>query len=52
MVVRDLLGPAGGEVEELTRAKTTCFSVPVGMLAPKASDLPWSRWNELATEED
>jgi len=53
MVVRDLLGPAGGEDEELDQREDHVFQrYLVGMLAPKASDLPGEQMDELATEED
>ena len=53
MVVRDLLGPAGGEDEELDQREDHVFQrYLVGMLAPKASELPGQQMDELATEED
>src|SRR6266576_3450443 len=53
MVVRDLLGPAGGEEEELDQREDHVFQrYLVGMLAPKASELPGQQMDELATEED
>jgi hypothetical protein len=53
MVARDLLGPAGGEDEELEQREDHVFQrYLVGMLAPKASELPGQQMDELATEED
>src|SRR6266566_4701339 len=53
MVVRDLLGPAGGEEEELDQREDHVYQrYLVGMLAPKASELPGQQMDELATEED
>jgi hypothetical protein len=53
MVVRDLLGPAGSEEEELDQREDHVFQrYLVGMLAPKASELPGQQMDELATEED
>src|SRR5439155_23864809 len=53
MVARDLLGPAGGEEEELDQREDHVFQrYLVGMLAPKASELPGQQMDELATEED
>src|SRR5438552_4989778 len=53
MVVRDLLGPAGGDEEELDQREDHVFQrYLVGMLAPKASELPGQQMDELATEED
>ena len=53
MVVRDLLGPAGGEDEELDQREDHVYQrYLVGMLAPKASELPGQQMDELATEDD
>jgi hypothetical protein len=53
IVVRDLLGPAGGADEELDQREDHVFQrYLVGMLAPKASELPGQQMDELATEED
>src|ERR1017187_4988297 len=53
MVVRDLLGPAGGQDEELDQREDHVYQrYLVGMLAPKASELPGQQMDELATEED
>src|SRR5580658_6583338 len=53
MVLRDLLGPAAGEDEELDQREDHVFQrYLVGMLAPKASELPGQQMDELATEED
>jgi hypothetical protein len=53
MVVRDLLGPAGGEDEELDQREDHVYQrYLIGMLAPKASELAAEQMDELATEED
>jgi hypothetical protein len=53
MVVRDLLGPAGGEDEELDKREDHVFQrYLIGMLAPKASEVPGEQLDQLATEED
>jgi hypothetical protein len=53
MVVRDLLGPAGGVHEELDQREDHVYQrYLVGMLAPKASELTGQQMDELATEED
>src|SRR5436190_10753936 len=53
MVVRDLLGPAGGPNEELDQREDHVFQrYLVGMLAPKASEVLGQEMDELATEED
>lgn len=53
MIVRDLLGPAGGPDEELDQREDHVYQrYLVGMLAPKASEIPAQQLDELATEED
>src|SRR5438132_5310915 len=53
MIVRDLLGPAAGPEEELDQREDHVYQrYLVGMLAPKASELPGQQMDELATEED
>jgi hypothetical protein len=53
MIVRDLLGPAGGEDEELDQCEDHVYQrYLVGMLAPKASEVLGQQLDELATEED
>src|SRR6478736_10335985 len=53
MVIRYLLGPAGGPKEELDQREDHVFQrYLVGMLAPKASELPGQQMDELAIEED
>lgn len=48
MVARDLLGPAGGDEEELDQREDHVFQrYLVGMLAPKASELPGQQMDEL-----
>lgn len=50
MVVRDLLGPAGGLEEELNQFEDHVYQrYLVGMLAPKGSDIPGGELDELAT---
>jgi len=53
VVVRDLLGPAGGEDEELDQREDHVYQrYLIGMLAPKASEVLGQQMDELATEED
>jgi hypothetical protein len=53
MIVRDLLGPAGGHDEELDQREDHVYQrYLIGMLAPKASEVPGQQMDELATEED
>jgi hypothetical protein len=53
MIVRDLLGPAGGPDEELNQFEDHVYGrYLVGMLAPKASEVPGQQMDELAAEED
>jgi hypothetical protein len=53
MVVRDLLGPAGGDEEELNQWEDHVYQrYLIGMLAPKASEVPGQQLDQLATEED
>lgn len=50
MVIRDLLGPAGGPDEELSLHEDHAYQrYLVGMLAPKASEIPGGELDELAT---
>jgi hypothetical protein len=50
MVIRDLLGPAGGPEEELNKYEDHVYGrYLVGMLAPKSSDIPGGELDELAT---
>lgn len=50
MVIRDLLGPAGGPDEELNQYEDHAYQrYLVGMLAPKASEIPGGELDELAT---
>ena len=52
MVVRDLLGPAGGLDEELDQYEDHAYQrYLVGMLAPKGSEIPGGELDELATGE-
>ena len=52
MVFRDLLGPAGGPDEELDQREDHAYQrYLVGMLAPKASEIPGGELDELATGE-
>ena len=52
MVVRDLLGPAGGLEEELDQREAHVYHrYLVGMLAPKASEVSANETDELATSE-
>jgi hypothetical protein len=53
MVVRDLLGPAAGEDEELDKDEDHAYQrYLIGMLAPKASEVAAEQMDQLATEED
>jgi hypothetical protein len=50
MVVRDLLGPAGGPDEELNQYEDHVYGrYLVGMLAPKSSEIPGGELDELST---
>ncbi len=50
MVIRDLLGPASGPDEELSKYEDHAYQrYLVGMLAPKASEIPGEQLDELAT---
>lgn len=52
MVVKDLLGPAGGPEEELDQREDHVYSrYLVGMLAPRDSEVPEEQIDELATGE-
>lgn len=52
MVIRDLLGPAGGPDEELSQYEDHAYQrYLVGMLAPKASEIPGGELDELATSD-
>ena len=52
MVVRDLLGPAGGVEEELNAFEDHVYGrYLVGMLAPKDSEIPGGELDELAVGE-
>ena len=52
MVVRDLLGPAGGPDEELNQYEDHAYQrYLVGMLAPKGSEISGGELDELATGE-
>ncbi len=49
MVVRDLLGPAGGPDEELNQREDHAYQrYLVGMLAPKSSEIPGGELDETA----
>ena len=49
MVVRDLLGPAGGPDEELNQYEDHVYGrYLVGMLAPKSSEIPGGELDELS----
>lgn len=49
MVIRDLLGPAGGPDEELSQYEDHAYQrYLVGMLAPKACEVPGGELDELA----
>src|SRR5437762_738255 len=53
MIVRDLLGPAGGQNEELDQREDHVNQrYLVGMLAPKASEVPAQQMDKLATDEE
>ena len=50
MVIKDLLGPAGGPEEELHQYEDHVFKrYLVGMLAPKGSEVAEEELDELAT---
>lgn len=50
MVIRDLLGPAGGPEEELSRHEDHVYGrYLVGMLAPKSSEISGGELDDLAT---
>lgn len=50
MVIRDLLGPAGGPEEELNQYEDHVYGrYLVGMLAPKSSEIPGGELDELST---
>ncbi len=52
MVIRDLLGPAGGPEEELSQHEAHVYArYLVGMLAPKDSEVPGGELDELATTD-
>jgi len=52
MVVRDLLGPAGGADEELNQYEDHAYQrYLVGMLAPRGSEIAGGELDELATGE-
>ena len=52
MVVRDLLGPAGGPEEELNQYEDHVYQrYLVGMLAPKASEIAGGELDELAASD-
>lgn len=52
MVIRDLLGPAGGRDEELNQYEDHAYQrYLVGMLAPKGSEIGGEELDELATGE-
>lgn len=52
MVVRDLLGPAGGPDEELNQYEDHVYSrYLVGMLAPKGSEIAGGELDELAASD-
>jgi len=52
MVVRDLLGPAGGPEEELDKFEDHVYGrYLVGMLAPKDSEIPGGELDDLATTD-
>jgi hypothetical protein len=52
MVIRDLLGPAGGPDEELNQYEDHAYQrYLVGMLAPKGSEIAGGELDELATSE-
>lgn len=50
MVIRDLLGPAGGPEEELNQYEDHVYGrYLVGMLAPKSSEIPGGELDDLST---
>ena len=50
MVIRDLLGPAGGQEEELNQYEDHVYGrYLVGMLAPKSNEIPGGELDELST---
>jgi hypothetical protein len=50
MVIRDLLGPAGGPEEELDKYEDHVYGrYLVGMLAPKSSEIPGGELDDLST---
>src|ERR1035437_6014073 len=50
MVIRDLLGPAGGPEEELSQYEDHVYGrYLVGMLAPKSSEIPGGRLDDVCT---
>lgn len=52
MVVRDLLGPAGGPDEELSQYEDHAYTrYLVGMLAPKSTEVVTAKQDELGTAE-
>lgn len=52
MVIRDLLGPAGGGDEELNQSEPHAYQrYLVGMLAPRVSEIAGGELDELATGE-
>ena len=52
MVIHDLLGPAGGPEEELSKDEAHVYGrYLVGMLAPKDSEVPGGELDELATTD-
>ncbi len=52
MVIRDLLGPAGGPDEEMSQYEDHAYQrYLVGMLAPKSSEIAGGELDELATSE-
>lgn len=52
MVIRDLLGPAGGPDEELSQHEDHAYQrYLVGMLAPKGSEIAGGELDELATSD-
>ncbi|MBX9792915.1 MAG: hypothetical protein K2Y02_01310, partial [Burkholderiaceae bacterium] len=48
MLIKDLLGPAGGEYEEIEEDRHVWDRYLVGMLAPKRQTLPPEQNDELA----
>lgn len=52
MVVRDLLGPAGGPEEELNQYEDHAYQrYLVGMLAPKDEEIDCAQLDDLATSD-